>query len=165
MKKKLTKGWALAAVGLGMMAENAPAMPLPDFAVNTPPQEALTYAGNALLSGTLGATQAIPQGHSFQIARATFTDSNLPELLDLHGLPKVMADALTLLAHDGNANTSFIALYTPNRAAIKSEMVLSGDITATVTEPATMLLFGAGLAGLASLVRSPPPFKQEGNRW
>ena len=121
MGKKLTKGWALAAVGLGMMAGNAPAMPLPEV---------------------------IPQGHSFQIARATFTDSNLPELLDLHGLPKVMADGLAPLAHDGNANP---------RAAIKSEMVLSGDIVATVAEPATMLIFGAGLAGLASLVRSPPP--------
>jgi hypothetical protein len=124
MKKKLTKGWALAAVGLGMMAANAPAMPLPDVAVNTPPPE------------------VISQGHSFQIARV------LPELLDFHGHPKVMADGLAPLDHDGNANP---------RAAIKSEMVLSGDIAATVAEPATMLIFGAGLAGLASLVRSPPP--------
>jgi hypothetical protein len=128
MKKKSTKGWALAAVGLGMMAGNAPAMPLPEV---------------------------IPQGHSFQIAQATFTDSNLPELLDLHGLPKVMADGLAPLAHEGNANTSLIAPYTPNRAAIMSEMVLSGDNTANVVEPVTMLLFGAGLAGLASL-SSPP---------
>ena len=47
MKKKLAKGLALAAVSVGMMAGNAAAMPILDFAVSAPTPGTLAYAGGS----------------------------------------------------------------------------------------------------------------------
>ena len=222
MKKTLLKGLALAAVSMGMLAGNASATPILDFAVGTSTiwemfhgsgdislkdkkinVETVAGFGTAinnniafnLIDGTLnlktGTSSKAGKGGPVskisivggvdidgdniadfrgKLLSGTFNSAQIPLENDLYYIEggkfsdfKLSRKLLKLYDHQGRKSLpynsfdiSFTSTDPTDEAVIGSENLIIGMVDvapATVPEPATMLLFGTGLAGLAGISR------------
>ena len=149
-------------VGLGTPLNNGVTVDLPGYFLNFSsgnftgstsnswifgPGGSISIAnGVTLLSGTLTSASVIAAGGTFKVAITGFNDTKYEPMLNFYGLP-------TDVPYVGNFNLSFNATGLPP-GAFRSTEVLSGDITnSPIPEPATMLLLGSGLIGLAGFAR------------
>lgn len=95
-----------------------------------------------IFTGSFNNAQVVVSGSTFLVNIASFIDTKNRALLEYFGLPVGELYA-------GNMNLSFTsatAVVAPG--AFTSNQVLSGDVTNTVPEPASVLLLGSGLAGI-----------------
>ena len=104
------------------------------------------FGGISLMDGSFDTANVTAFGNSFKIAGAGFTDTKNSNIVAFYGLPPDGPFA-------GNFGLTFFARGLPEGTAFSSSRVTSGDVTNTTTnttvpEPASLLLLGAGLAGI-----------------
>lgn len=99
-----------------------------------------------LFSGFFGSVQVAKVGDTYRVAVGAFFDTKNEKLEDLYGFGHG-------LAWIGNFNISFYANNSIPPNGFTSTNLLSGDITDSVSEPASLLLMGAGLIGVAAIIR------------
>src|SRR5437773_1553611 len=97
-------------------------------------------ATGTLMTGSFDSASVIAFGDTFKFAGAAFTDTKDSTLTTFYGLPPGATWA-------GNFGLTFFASGSTGQA-FSSSLVGSGDVTNSLPEPASLLLLGAGLAGI-----------------